>query len=167
MPDQMITKKNNIIYLMYAFLFERRFVFLSMRILILLFLSTLFACKSSNSTCSTCKLEVSETLILQAKKSSFPYCRTACLAKKKDTEALLQLVRFAYKTDDFSAIEHGIVFSKIGISLGDDFMKKFIFTLHEEHKILIAKMFDAAITFAEKELYIKEKLPDTFSLLFK
>jgi hypothetical protein len=109
--------------------------------------------------CSVEGIIVQSSVINQAQKLGFPYCLTFRKALKKDETALLQLIRFAYKTDDISAIDHGIAFSELSVKLGDKFMSSFISKQKDEHRLLIAKMFDACLEFREPDLNLKKELP--------
>jgi hypothetical protein len=107
-----------------------------------------------------------EVIVLeQAQKTGFPYCLSIQKALKKDETALLQLIRFAYKTDDASAIAHGISFTELSLKLGDDFMSNFISKQKDEHRLLIAKMFDACMEYRAPCLNIDKALPKSLQIL--
>jgi hypothetical protein len=99
-------------------------------------------------------------------RSSFPYINVLKKSIQGDKNCLLKLIRFAYKTDDQNAIEHGIIFSKAVQKLGDNKFLNFIKNQDEEYKELSVKMFNAGIEFDSELSNLKNKLPSTFQLLF-
>ena len=110
-------------------------------------------------------IEVSPWLQAQAAKTGFPYCTVMRQAKGKNKAAIAKLIRFAYKTDDDTAVEHGIAFSQLAMELGDDFFLGFVQQQGRNQQLLVAKMLDAAMEFSEPALPIQEKLPKTVGLL--
>jgi hypothetical protein len=125
----------------------------------------LSACSSENSCADADGIFVSDTLKKQAAKTGFAYCNILSKALQKDEKALLQLIRFAYKTDDDSAVDHGIVFSEMSVKLGDAYMLGYLSKQLPEHKLLVAKMYDAAMEFGDPKLEIDKKLTRSFVLL--
>ncbi len=130
----------------------------------LLFL-LLSACSSENSCADADGIYISDNLKKQAGKTGFAYCHVLSKALNKEEKALLQLIRFAYKTDDNSAIDHGISFSELSIKLGDEYMYSYLSKQLPEHKLLVAKMYDACMEFGDKTMELDKKLPKTFKLL--
>lgn len=130
------------------------------------FISAIFflSC-NAGSDCRVGEIEIAQSVLEQARKNAFPYCLTFHKAANKDTTALLQLIRFAYKTDDNSAIDHGIAFTELSIKLGDDFMSKFLKMQKTEHLLLAAKMFQACMEYREPTLDLEPYLPATLNLL--
>jgi hypothetical protein len=135
-----------------------------MRFLFLFSVLFLLSCNTA-SHCHIGDIEIAASVMEQAKKYAFPYCQTFYRAAKRDEIALLQLVRFAYKTDDNSAVEHGIAFTELSIKLGDDFMSNFLKRQRTEHQLLAAKMFQACMEYREPSLDIEHSLPLTLHLL--
>ena len=119
----------------------------------------IFSISCNSRNCIADGIVIESSILEQAQKTAFPYCITFKTALKKDETALLQLIRFAYKTDDISAIDHGIAFSELAVKLGDKFMSSFISKQKDEHRLLIAKMFDACLEFREPDLNLKKELP--------
>ena len=131
--------------------------------LVILVLIISLSCSFNN--CNADGIIIEATLLRQAKKTGFPYCLSIQKALKKDETALLQLIRFAYKTDDASAIAHGITFSELSLKLGDDFMSFFVSKQKEEQRLLIAKMFDACMEYREPSINLQIELPKTIQIL--
>ena len=125
----------------------------------------LSACSSENSCAEADGIYVSDTLKKQAAKTGFAYCNILSKALQKDEKALLQLIRFAYKTDDASAVDHGTAFAELSIKLGDDFMLNYLKKQLPEHRLLVAKMYDAAMEFGDPAMEIDKKLTRSFVLL--
>ena len=121
------------------------------------------SCNFNN--CDADGIIIEAALLEQAQKTGFPYCLSIQKALKKDEIALLQLIRFAYKTDDATAIEHGIVFTELALKLGDDFVSNFVSKQKDEHRLLIAKMFDACMEYREPPVNLQVKLPKTLQIL--
>jgi hypothetical protein len=119
----------------------------------------------SNSCTDLGNIEVSPWLQEQAAKTGFPYCSVMRQAKDKNKVAIAKLIRFAYKTDDDTAVEHGIAFTQLALELGDDFFLEFVQQQGRDQQLLIAKMLDAAMEFSEPKLEIRAGLPKTAGLL--
>jgi len=115
-------------------------------------------------TCNS-EFNISFELLNHSRKLGFNYCTNLEKASQKDTSALLRLIRFAYKTDDLTAAEHGIIFSKTAIKLGDDFMISFSKKQSIEIQILILKMFEAAEEFSNEKIDLSSTLPNTLQFL--
>jgi hypothetical protein len=130
---------------------------------VILVLIISLSCSFNN--CDADGIIIEATLLEQAQKTGFPYCFSIQKALKKDEIALLQLIRFAYKTDDASAIEHGITFTELSLKLGDDFMSNFISKQKDEHRLLIAKMFDACVEYREPSINLQIELPKSIQIL--
>jgi hypothetical protein len=133
-------------------------------IFILIF--SLFSCETE-IVCTIDGIEVSASLSAQAQKTGFAYCSTLKKALQKEEAALQQLIRFAYKTDDYSAIDHGIVFAELSINLGDDFMSEFTKKQQKENKLLIAKMYDACMEYRNPQIILESKLTKTYKILME
>ena len=133
--------------------------------LMLVILVLIISLSCSFNNCNADGIIIEATLLEQAKKTGFPYCLCIQKALKKDETALLQLIRFAYKTDDASAIAHGITFTELSLKLGDDFMSVFVSKQKEEQRLLIAKMFDACMEYREPSINLQIELPKTIQIL--
>jgi hypothetical protein len=137
-----------------------------MRISILLiFLFLVSSCSVSNTCNGIEEIYVPDILQKQASRAGFPYCSVLLDAKNKKPDALRKLIRFAYKTEDSSAIDHGIVFSELLLILGDDYAYQLLAREEEEMQLLAAKMMDACMEYRYPALPIKAELPKTFELL--
>lgn len=132
---------------------------------ILLSVSIGFSSCQNNACSNLGEIEVSSWLQAQARKTGFPYCSVMARALQKEPDALAQLIRFAYKTDDDTAVEHGIAFGQLLLTIGDDYFYEFIQTQHEEQQLLVAKMLDAALEFSDPTLPILTELPKTAAFL--
>jgi uncharacterized linocin/CFP29 family protein len=130
---------------------------------VILVLIISLSCSFNN--CDADGIIIEATLLEQAQKTGFPYCLSIQKSLKKDEIALLQLIRFAYKTDDASAIAHGITFTELSLKLGDDFMSNFISKQKDEHRLLIAKMFDACVEYREPSINLQIELPKSIQIL--
>ncbi len=133
--------------------------------LLLILLFSLESCQSSNSCNAVEELYVPQVLQDQAKRAGFPYCSVLLEARNKQAKALVQLIRFAYKTEDSNAVEHGIVFAELLLLLGDEYCYEVLFEEREAIQLLAAKMLDACQEYRDPPLPLKEKLPKTFALL--
>lgn len=133
--------------------------------LMLVILVLIISLSCSFNNCNADGIFIEPTLLEQAKKTGFPYCLCIQKALKKDETALLQLIRFAYKTDDATAIAHGITFTELSLKLGDDFMSVFVSKHKEEQRLLIAKMFDACMEYREPTINLQIELPKTIQIL--
>ena len=133
--------------------------------LILLTTALFLACSGAQYCDDIGMVEISSELQSQAQKTGFPYCHITKKALQKDKDALSQLIRFAYKTDDYTAIEHGIVFCQVLLELGDAYVYQFMQTQNEAQQLLSAKMIDTAIEFAEPPLPLREELPKSTAFL--
>ncbi len=133
--------------------------------LMLVILVLIISLSCSFNYCNADGIIIEDNLLEQAKKTGFPYCLCIQKALKKDETALLQLIRFAYKTDDVSAIAHGITFTELSLKLGDDFMSIFVSKQKEEQRLLIAKMFDACMEYREPSINLQIELPKTIQIL--
>jgi hypothetical protein len=125
----------------------------------------IFSISCNSRNCIADGIVIESSILEQAQKTAFPYCITFKTALKKDETALLQLIRFAYKTDDVSAIDHGIAFTELSLKLGDNFMSAFIQKQKEEHRLLIAKMFDACMEYREPALNLEKEMPKSLQIL--
>lgn len=127
-------------------------------ILSLLFL---FSCGNDSACDNVDGIYVAPVLSKQALKTGFSYCGTLEKSLQKDENAILQFIRFAYKTDDDSAIDHGIVFAELALKLGDDYMLEYLKKQLHEHQVLAAKMLQVCEEFRDPPLGLVKKLPKT------
>lgn len=128
-------------------------------------LALLTSCHFSNSCNGLDGLYVPDILQAQANRAGFPYCNVLLEAKQKNPQALLKLIRFAYKTEDSSAIEHGILFTELLLILGDDYCYKILNKEELGIQLLAAKMIDACQEYRDPSLPVQTELPQTYELL--
>lgn len=128
-------------------------------------LALLASCNFSNSCSGLEDLYVPDILQAQANRSGFPYCNVLLEAKNKNPKALLKLIRFAYKTEDSSAIEHGIVFTELLLILGDDYCYNILDKEELGIQLLAAKMIDACQEYRDPSLPVETELAKTYELL--
>jgi hypothetical protein len=130
-------------------------------------LISIFFLSSCNNNSYVDNIPISQEFLNFTVKSGFPYINTLKKASKGDENAILQIIRFAYKTDDLNAVDHGVIFSLMVLNLGDDFFLNFIKKQDIEYRDLSAKMFEAAIEYDKDLSDLNIKLKHSFEYLFE
>jgi hypothetical protein len=130
-------------------------------------LISIFFFSSCNNDSYVENIPISQEFLNFTVKSGFPYINTLKKASKGDENAILQIIRFAYKTDDLNAVEHGLIFSRLVLNLGDDFFLNFIKKQDIEYVELSLKMFEAAMEYDKELSDLNQKLKLSFDYILK